>query len=195
MLEHTIAAELINADEFEPYGEVLDVKEAPPVFQNPGLRSWRFAYDADGATELMVIEFDEIEMRFDRLERHHQVTQCFLPLLGRWMVMVVAEASGTAAPLPRSVRAFLVGPQQGILLRRSVWHALNRFPIGGKAVYALLTTRETQAELETERAGGQTPQLTDVHNFRLQGLELRIELPPDATLLSTPTEVSPEVPR
>lgn len=176
MHERTILAEPIDAATFEPFGEILDLQDAPPVFQNPGLRSWRIGYEAEGATELMVIEFDEIPMTFHRLERHHQVSQCFLPLRGRRMVMVVAPPHGAEPPPADSVRAFLVEPQQGILLRRSVWHALNRFPIGGGALYALVTTRETQAELEAERSGGPAPVLTDVHDYLREQTTFRVTI-------------------
>lgn len=179
MPENIIQVEPISPDAFAPFGQVIERSSAPPVFENPGLRSWRLDYRAIGDTELMVIEFSEIDMRFDRIERHHDVTQCFLPLSGRWMVMVVAPDSCAAAPDPETVRAFLVAPHQGILLARSVWHALNRFPIGGSAVYALLTSRETQAELEHQRAGGPTPRRTDVHDFADAGMAFRLAIPAD----------------
>jgi ureidoglycolate lyase len=182
MRELTIVAEQLDATSFAPFGEVLDLQDDPPVFQNPGLRSWRVGYEADGTTELMVIEFDEIPMTFHRLERHHRVSQCFLPLRGRQMVMVVASPTGVEPPAAHSVRAFLAEPHQGILLHRSVWHALNRFPIGGGAVYALLTTHETQAELEAERRGGPKPQLTDVHDFTGEQTTFRIAIASNADL-------------
>ena len=96
------------------------------------------------------------------------------------MVMVFADAIGDKPPAAKSVRAFLAEPHQGILLHRSVWHALNRFPIGGGAVYALLTTRETQAELEAERSGGPKPRLTDVHDFALEQTTFRIAIAANA---------------
>ena len=179
MNERTLVAETLDAEAFAPFGEILDLQDSEPVFQNPGLRSWRIGYEAEGATELMVIEFDEIPMTFDRIERHHEVSQCFLPLKGRTMVMVVAPKTGVDAPSAYSLRAFLVGPHQGILLHRSVWHALNRFPIGGSAVHALLTTAATQAELEAERRGGPTPRLTDVHDFSTERTTFRIEIRSD----------------
>ncbi|QIE56601.1 hypothetical protein G5B40_14835 [Pikeienuella piscinae] len=179
MNERTVVAERIDAESFAPFGEILDLQDAEPVFQNPGLRSWRTGYEAESATELMVIEFDEIPMTFDRIERHHQVSQCFLPLRGRPMVMVVAPKTGEDAPAAASVRAFLVGQHQGILLHRSVWHALNRFPIGGSAVHALVTTAATQAELEAERRGGPKPRLTDVHDFSTEKTTFRIEIGPE----------------
>jgi len=179
MPERTILAEPIDAAAFAPFGEILEIKDSSPAFQNPGLRSWRVGYDATGTTELMVIEFDPIPMTFSRLERHHEVTQCFLPVVGRWMVMAGAEPTDGPKPRLESVRAFLVAPHQGILLGRSVWHALNRFPIGASAVYTLVTTRETQAELEAERRGGPTPRLTDVYDFGGLDLSFNIALPPD----------------
>lgn len=179
MPERVVVAEPVDAASFAPYGELIELRDSPPAFQNPGLRSWRVGYEANGATELMVIEFDPIPMTFGRLERHHEVTQCFLPIVGRWMVMAVAAPTTSPAPNPESVRAFMVAPHQGVLLGRSVWHALNRFPIGASAVYTLVTTCETQAELEAERRGGPSPQLTDVYDFGELGLTFTIEIPSD----------------
>lgn len=174
MKELEIHTESLGGGAFAPFGEVIDVQSSPPIFQGVGLRSWRLGYEAEGKTELMVIEYDEIPMAVDRLERHHRVSQCFIPISSRPMIMVVAPQTGAEPPEPAAVRAFLVPGDKGILLWRGIWHSLNRFPVGGSGVFALLTTAETQAELEAEKHGGPTPHLTDVYDYAADGITFRL---------------------
>jgi ureidoglycolate lyase len=178
MSDHSLTAEPLTPAAFAPFGQIVDRGEGPPVFENAGLRTWRLDYRAVGTTALMVVEFKEIPLRFSRIERHHEVSQGFLPLSGRWMVMVVAADAGPAAPRPEALRAFLFAPHQGVLLHRAVWHSVARFPIGGNAVCALVTTHETQDELEQARAGGPAPRRTQFHDFAAGGREIRLVVPP-----------------
>ena len=172
-----IALEGVSAEAFAPFGALIEEPSTPPVFQNPGLRSWRFPYEASAATDLMVIRYDHRPMTFAKLERHSNVTQCFVPLDSMPWVMVVAPPSDSGdGPVPNCVRAFLVGGAQGIPLWKDTWHAFNRFPAGPPgASFALLTGADTQAELEERLAGGAPPTLTHVVDYAERfGLSFRI---------------------
>ena len=162
-----IALEPVTGGAFAPFGELIEEPSARPVFRGPGLRSWRLRYEASAATDLMVIRYDYREMTFAKLERHSNVTQCFVPLAETSWVMVVAPPGDSGdAPAPECVRAFLVGGAQGILLWKDTWHALNRFPAAPPgASFALLTGADTQAELEQRLAGGARPTLTHVVDY------------------------------
>ena len=162
-----IALEAVTAEAFEPFGAVIEEPPDPPVFANPGLRSWRLKYEASGATDLMVIRYDHRPMTFAKLERHSNVTQCFIPLDAMPWVMVVAPPGESGEdPVPEYVRAFLVGGAQGILLWKDTWHAFNRFPAAPPgASFALLTGADTQAELEERMVGGAPPTLTHVVDY------------------------------
>lgn len=162
-----IALEAVTAEAFAPFGAVIEEPPDPPVFRNPGLRSWRFPYEASAATDLMVIRYDHRPMTFAKLERHSNVTQCFIPLDAMPWVMVVAAPGGSGEdPAPEAVRAFLVGGAQGILLWKDTWHAFNRFPAAPPgASFALLTGADTQAELEERMVGGAPPTLTHVADY------------------------------
>ena len=109
-------------------------------------------------------------MVFSKIERHFNITQCFIPLDGAAIVMVVAPPTDpsdrSALPPPASVRAFLVGGDTGILLWKGVRHALNRFPIKPPAAsFALLTAMETQRELERQLHQGSEPELTQTVDY------------------------------
>ena len=172
-----IALEGATAEAFAPFGALIEEPSAPPVFRNPGLQSWRLPYEASAGTDLMVIRYDYRPMTFAKLERHSNVTQCFVPLDSMPWAMVVAppDESGDG-PAPERVRAFLVGGAQGILLWKDTWHAFNRFPAAPPgASFALLTGADTQAELEERMAGGAPPTLTHVVDYAERfGLSFRI---------------------
>ena len=143
-------------------------------------RLQRLPYESSGVTELMVIRYDHRPMTFEKLERHNNVTQCFVPLDTMSWVMVVAPPSDTDdAPAPDSVRAFLVDGEQGVLMWKDTWHAFNRFPAAGPGVsFALLTGADTQEELERQKAGGPSPTLTHVVDYADRfGLSFRIADP------------------
>ena len=175
-----IALEAVGAEAFAPFGELIEEPPTPPVFSGPGLRSWRLKYEASAATDLMVIRYDHRPMTFARLERHNNVTQCFVPL-GRmsWVMVVAPPGDRDDAPAPESVRAFLVGGEQGILMWKGTWHAFNRFPASRPGVsFALLTGADTQEELERQMAGGARPTLTDVVDYVDRfGLSFRVADP------------------
>ena len=91
-------------------------------------------------------------MRFSTLERHHAVTQAFLPL--GTIPAVVAVAAPTAAealPRPDQVRAFLIDGSCGYVLKRGCWHSVDRYPLGeSESRIVMLTSRSTQLELQTK---------------------------------------------
>ena len=125
----------------------------------------------------MVIRYDHRPMTFAKLERHSNVTQCFIPLGPMPWVMVVAPPGDTDdAPAPEAVRAFLVNGEQGVLMWKGTWHAFNRFPAAPPgANFALLTGADTQAELEERMVGGALPTLTHVVDYaERSGLSFRI---------------------
>lgn len=160
----------VTAENFAPYGQLIGLSDAEPNFRGNGLRSWRLGYGADDQTELMFIWFDFIPMRFSKLERHFNVTQSFVPLGGVSMVMVVAPRTDPGnwddLPQPESLEAFLIPGNCGVMMWKGVWHALNRFPVkppGGG--FALLTSHETQNELERELHTGYRPKLTQAVDY------------------------------
>lgn len=160
----------LTDESFAPYGQIVGVRQKEPNFHGKGLRSWRLDYSADDQTELMFIWFDHMPMRFSKLERHFGVTQAFVPLDGAAMVMVVAPRTDPAnwadLPAPASVEAFLVPGNCGVMLWKGVWHALNRYPVRAEGGgFALLTSHDTQAELERELRLGDKPKLTQAVDY------------------------------
>ncbi len=165
-----VRLEALGEAAFQPFGEIVGKGAATPVFEGIKLKSWRMDYGVDGATELMFSRYGFQPWQFTRLERHFNVTQCFLPLGGAASIMVVAAPTErddpAAIPEPDAVRAFHLEGDRGILLWRGTWHALDRFAVRPPHVdFALITGRETQAELERQSAGGALPKLTQAVDY------------------------------
>jgi ureidoglycolate hydrolase len=182
MMAKTVEVRLepLSAEAFAPFGALVGKAAGEPVFRNPGLSSWRLPFGADDPVEMMFSYYDHQEPAFTLVERHHAVSQGFIPLGGAESIMVVAPpTAGDAVPDAADVRAFLVPGDTGIVLHRGVWHALNRFPARPPGVgFALLTSSATQAELERQKRDGTRPALTDVHDFAAEeGVSLRVSDP------------------
>lgn len=165
-----IDVEPVSDEAFAPFGQLIGLSEDTPVFQNPGLRSWRLNYQCVDATEAMFIWFDHVPMAFSKIERHFNVTQSFIPLDRVEMVMVVAPRTDPTdwndLPPPPALRAFLIPGTHGVMMWKGVWHALNRYPTqppGGG--FTLLTSVATQAELEREKRDGTPPKLTQAVDY------------------------------
>jgi ureidoglycolate lyase len=175
-----IPVERASHEGFAPFGQLIGEQSSPPVFSGDGLRSWRLAYDIVGTTELMFIRYDYRPMVFSAIERHFNVTQCFVPLAGAGVVMVVAprtdESDLSILPAPSSLRAFLLEGSAGALLWKGVWHSLNRFPVRPPdAGFALLTSAETQSELEHQSREGTQPRLTEAVDYESRfGIQFEI---------------------
>jgi ureidoglycolate lyase len=186
-----VSVEPISAEAFAPFGQLIAKRNGQPAFFGDGLRAWRLDCDITGTTELLFVQYDYRPMVFSKIERHFTITQCFIPLDGAAMVMVVAPLTDpsdrSALPPPASVRAFLVGGDMGILLLKGVWHALNRFPVHRAAAsFALITSTETQRELERQLNQGSEPELTQAVDYEQRfGVSFRIADP--HRLLPAPT--------
>lgn len=147
-----IKAELLTAEAFAPFGELLSSTARPADFNGLNSDGWKAAFTATGSTLIMTLSSRYSGLRFGKLERHLNVTQTFIPL-GR-IPAVVAVAAPTdddpaAIPAPEDVRAFLIDGSVGYVLKRGTWHSLDRFPLyPPSAEIVIITSQDTQEELE-----------------------------------------------
>ncbi len=165
-----IELEPLNAEAFAPYGQIIGEGKGPPVFSGPHIASWQMDFAVDGGIELMFARYVHQAVQFDRMERHFNVTQAFIALGDAASVMVVAgpvdPGDHDAVPSPEAIHAFHVGGDVGLMLWKGTWHALTRFPARAPgADFALITGRDTQAELERQLADGSVPKHTQVMDF------------------------------
>ena len=150
-----VKAEPLSAAAFAPFGELLAAGERTPDFTGISSAGWRVSFAADSAPEVMFYRSRYAGLRFRVLERHHHVTQSFIPL-GR-VPAVVAVAPPTprdTLPDPRDVRAFILDGAAGYMLHAGTWHSPDRYPLyPPHADVVIITDHATQYELETNSGG------------------------------------------
>lgn len=113
---------------FAPFGDVIDTAARAPELINDGTT----ARHSDLATldlrgpgrdpvlGIYVARARTFPLAIERLERHAQASQVFLPLGMHRFVVVVAP--GGYAPRWDELQAFVTAPGQGVVLRSGCWH-------------------------------------------------------------------------
>jgi ureidoglycolate lyase len=118
----------ITAESFAPFGLLIDPQGRAPEPINAGTTQ-RYcdlasldlrAPGRDPVLGLYVARARAFPLRIDKLERHREAAQVFMPLgMHRFGVVV---ASGGDAPDWDGLRAFVTAPGQGVALHRGCWH-------------------------------------------------------------------------
>lgn len=122
-----VRAELLTADGFRPFGDVLETRGRVPQQINQG-NTQKFADLADitigegGRVQFSIYRSKVIELPFRILlmERHPVGSQLFYPLHQLPFPIIVAAAD--AYPDSSTIRAFISNGKQGINLHPNVWH-------------------------------------------------------------------------
>jgi len=130
----------LTASAFAEFGQVIEIRDRPDKIINQGMcgRHHALAHPdiADGQVGISL--FDAKARTFpctiDLVERHPLGAQAFIPMNETPMLVVVArDESGRPGPLI----AYLSSTQQGICLKRNVWHGVLA-PIGKKGLFAVI---------------------------------------------------------
>lgn len=122
-----IHAQRLTAENFRPFGEVLEVSGHIPEEINQG-NTQKYADLADirismgGRVQFSIYRSAPIELPFHirLMERHPLGSQLFYPLHQQPFPVIVAPAN--AIPGADSIQAFISNGQQGINLHANVWH-------------------------------------------------------------------------
>lgn len=130
---HTISAEVVTSEGFAPFGEVLAPRgpELPHVY---GDRLDVYSVgrlESEAAVQFISTRSRRRTWRVQYLERHHQITQTFIPLGGDGIVVAVAPADApmvSGVPAVDAIRAFVVPGDTAVNLHRGTWHEVP-FPL------------------------------------------------------------------
>jgi ureidoglycolate lyase len=117
-----LVVELLAAEPFAPFGEVLAVPPgAGRTYFDRALSNLRPS--ARPSLSLSRKEdLSSLPLVARQMERHEFSSQSFVPIeVGRWLVLV-APHSEVGGPDMRRARAFLAGPRQGVTYGANVWH-------------------------------------------------------------------------
>jgi ureidoglycolate lyase len=159
-----VKAEMLAADTFAPFGEILSLSDQPPDFHGTTSVGWKAHYAGTGTPLIMTLSSRYVGMRCTTLERHLNVTQTFIPLGRVPAIIAVAPPTDRAAtPAPEDVRAFIIDGSCGYVLKTGAWHSLDRYPLyPPSAEIVIITSHDTQHELETlDRPQWQLTQVVD----------------------------------
>lgn len=126
--EWTVTAQVVGAENFSRFGHVLSTEGVDPLPRGlyPGVRVFIPApIYAETDLQWMLTRTDVREFRLLYLERHHQISQAFIPLGGDPFVSVVAPADAreeNGFPALEEICAFIVPGDRGIQIHPGVWH-------------------------------------------------------------------------
>ena len=145
----------LSAEAFRPFGELLVAGDRDPDFSGISSVGWRSGFVSDSPSELMVYRSTYSGLQFSTLERHHHVTQSFIPLGDTPSVVAMAPpTAGKHVPDPGDIRAFLLDGTAGYVLKAGTWHSPDRYPlVENPADIVIITDRATQQELESNPSG------------------------------------------
>lgn len=127
MTARALTVTALSAEDFAPYGDVIEARGAPTKMINQDmcgryhdLAKLDFAEGRAGIS-LFDAKARHLPHLVDMVERHPDGSQAFLPLSPvRFLVIVAEDEAGT----PTRLRAFVTGPGQSINLHRNVWHGV-----------------------------------------------------------------------
>lgn len=146
-----IAAKPLTAEDFAPFGDVLECVGAPDKMINAGLcgryhdrAKLDFGADGRAGISLFNAEPRSLPYRCDLLERHPEGSQAFLPMTNKpFLVIVAPDVEGR----PGKPLAFLTKPHQGINFHRGTWHGVLT-PLSAPGLFAVVDRIGASANLE-----------------------------------------------
>ena len=145
-----ISARALSAEEFAPFGDVLETAGEPDKIINQGLcgrfhdrAKLDFGPGGRAGISLFSAVARSLPYRLDMVERHPDGSQAFVPMhQNPWLVIVAG-----AGDRPGTIRAFLAAPGQGVNLHRGTWHGVLT-PLLEPGLFAVVDRIGTTANLE-----------------------------------------------
>lgn len=122
-----LTVSLLNAADFAPYGDVIEVAGDPDKVINEGMcdrfhdRAKLDFSDGVAGISLFNAKARHLPHIVTMVERHPAGSQAFIPITQtRFMVVVADDENGT----PVNPKAYLTKPGQSINLHRGIWHGV-----------------------------------------------------------------------
>ena len=123
-----LTPEVLTADNFQLFGEVLSTENKESILINDGFAS-KFpdivkldTKEAEGETSvhIFVAKKRQFPLQITMLENHPFFSQTFIPKNNTPFIVVVAPPS--QEPVIENIKAFITDGDQGISYSRGVWH-------------------------------------------------------------------------
>jgi ureidoglycolate lyase len=149
-MTQTLTLSALTAQDFAPFGDVLDVSGTPDKIINQGLcgrhhdRATLDFSDGRAGISLFNAEPRSFPITLDMIERHPEGSQAFIPMsLHPFVVVVAPDENGK----PGTPRAFVTAAGQAINLHRGTWHGVLT-PIHAPGLFAVVDRIGDGANLE-----------------------------------------------
>ncbi|MFU8883168.1 MAG: ureidoglycolate lyase [Rhodobacterales bacterium] len=150
-MQNAVKARPLTAQDFAPYGEVLETGGAPDRIINQGFCGrWHdratldFGPGGRAGISIFKAEPRALPYKLDLLERHPEGSQAFIPMsMTEWLVIV---ATGQDS-IPGQISAFIAAPGQGINLHRGTWHGVLT-PLHAPGLFAVIDRIGDTANLQ-----------------------------------------------
>jgi ureidoglycolate lyase len=181
----TVVAEPLTVEAFEPFGDVLgpEGRERLPIDLYGGtVDAYNIPVHADEPFEWLVNRLRYRGLRIINLERHHGLSQAFIPMDGAPFIQVVAAADARLdndVPASDEVRAFIVPGNRGVQIDPGVWHE-PPFPMQSEQMVIVTSHQSLTKGLASKVDASQEIAQLDVDKRNITdraGYELRISLP------------------
>ena len=150
-MQTTITARPLTAQDFAPYGDVLEATGQADKIINQGFCGrWHdraqldFGDDGRAGISIFKAEPRALPYQLDLLERHPEGSQAFIPMsMTEWLVIVAGDEGTT----PGRIEAFIAAPGQGINLHRGTWHGVLT-PLQDPGLFAVIDRIGTKQNLQ-----------------------------------------------
>lgn len=139
-MSEILKTEVLSAEAFAPYGDLLDVSGEPDKLINAGLcgryhdRAKLDIVEGRAGISLFKAELRSLPCKLEMMERHPLGSQAFIPMSMDAFLVVVAQDLGGK---PEKPRAFLTLPGQAINFHRNTWHGVLA-PLSGSGLFAVV---------------------------------------------------------
>lgn len=148
MKKITLPAEQLTAENFAPFGEVIEIGHRDSVTSADGfLETYLDLAQIDVATRegrpqlnLLRATPRKLPLQIQSLERYHMATRTIMPLLFYPFMIIVAPPGSTVDT--SALRAFVSDGQQGVNINRGIWQ------------HPLIALKRRMNFLTIDRAGG-----------------------------------------
>jgi ureidoglycolate lyase len=140
-MQTTITARPLTAQDFAPYGDVLEAEGQADKMINQGFCGrWHdraqldFGLEGRAGISIFKAEPRSLPYTLDLLERHPDGSQAFIPMsMTDWLVIVSEDDAGQ----PGRITAFIAAPGQGVNLHRGTWHGVLT-PLHAPGLFAVI---------------------------------------------------------
>ncbi|WP_122072828.1 ureidoglycolate lyase [Pseudophaeobacter sp. EL27] len=135
-----IQIQLISAEAFAPFGDLLEVSGRPDKMINQGLcgryhdRAQMAFFEGRAGLSLFNAEPRDLPMPLAMMERHPEGSQAFIPMSEHGFLVIVAPDEGGKPGVPR---AFETQPGQAVNFHRGTWHGVLT-PLQAPGLFAVV---------------------------------------------------------